>query len=237
MRKLIKKIFVLIIAGIVMFNSVSIVEAAEEEKIENIPSEKPVLSQESEAKIRKDYLRALKESNPDESWIQDMEESDIIIRAYYGTYHDCEVVVMGYKDMLDMPASEKIEIGGYAFWFANVTEAYGFYLHKENVFIPMPDAYEEGSLTDEDLTAISEIFGKNSYKIKCDYQDVSENDWFYGDVAYVDGKGIMTGLKDKIFGPDKMLARAQFMVLLHRMEGEPEATLVSVGHWPDVTED
>lgn len=47
----------------------------------------------------------------------------------------------------------------------------------------------------------------------------------------------MTRVKEKIFGSDEMLARAQFMVLLHRMEGEPEAVFTSVSHWPDVTED
>ena len=34
--------------------------------------------------------------------------------------------------------------------------------------------------------------------------------------------GLMTGLNDTTFGPGQSLARAQFAVILHRMNGEPE---------------
>lgn len=55
-----------------------------------------------------------------------------------------------------------------------------------------------------------------------DFDDVSENDWYYDYVKDVYEKGLMTGLNDTTFGPGENLARAQFAVILYRMNGEPE---------------
>ena len=54
------------------------------------------------------------------------------------------------------------------------------------------------------------------------FNDVRKSDWFCDAVAYVKGNGLMTGLNGTTFGPDQSLARAQFAVILHRMNGEPE---------------
>ena len=56
------------------------------------------------------------------------------------------------------------------------------------------------------------------------FADVNTDSWFYDSVKYVYEKGIMTGLGEgTIFGPGDPLARAQFAIILHRMNGEPEA--------------
>ena len=44
--------------------------------------------------------------------------------------------------------------------------------------------------------------------------------------------GLMTGLNDTTFGPGQSLARAQFAVILHRMNGEPGVTYTA--KFPDV---
>ena len=54
------------------------------------------------------------------------------------------------------------------------------------------------------------------------FQDVHENDWYYDPVQYVSKNKLMTGLNETTFGPIDSLARAQFAVILHRMNGEPE---------------
>ena len=53
------------------------------------------------------------------------------------------------------------------------------------------------------------------------YVDVTEIDWFYDYVAYTYYEGLMTGLDSTHFGPYNQLSRAQFALILYRMEGEP----------------
>lgn len=64
------------------------------------------------------------------------------------------------------------------------------------------------------------------------YTDVSENDWFYDSVANAYYNGLMTGMEDDRFGPYESLSRAQFAVILHRMEDEPDVTYSK--EFPDI---
>ena len=67
------------------------------------------------------------------------------------------------------------------------------------------------------------------------FRDVNPDDWFYHYVYDVYVKGLMTGYGDGIlFGPGDSLARAQFALILYRMEGSPEVDSQSV--FPDVLE-
>jgi len=53
------------------------------------------------------------------------------------------------------------------------------------------------------------------------YADVAAGDWFYDAAAYTYYKGLMTGTDATHFAPYNQLARAQFALILYRMEGEP----------------
>ena len=64
------------------------------------------------------------------------------------------------------------------------------------------------------------------------FQDVSSAQWFYEAVMYVNDKGLMTGLDSQHFGPADDLARAQFAVILHRMNGKPEVSFSQ--KFPDI---
>lgn len=57
---------------------------------------------------------------------------------------------------------------------------------------------------------------------KLPYTDVSDTDWFYHEVRYAYEKGIMTGINDTTFAPYESLARAQFAIILHRLNGGPQ---------------
>ena len=58
--------------------------------------------------------------------------------------------------------------------------------------------------------------------VQLPYSDVHEGDWFYDSVKYVYQESIMTGLNETTFGPAEDLSRAQFAVILYRMEGSHE---------------
>ena len=67
------------------------------------------------------------------------------------------------------------------------------------------------------------------------FVDVQEGAWYYEYVRYNYMAGIMTGKDDAHFAPDENLARAQFAVILHRMNDEPAVTYTEV--FPDVSDD
>ena len=67
------------------------------------------------------------------------------------------------------------------------------------------------------------------------YTDVNEGDWFYEYVYDVYEKELMTGLEKTIFGPNQKLARAQFALILYRMEGQPAVDFTNP--FPDVPDD
>lgn len=54
--------------------------------------------------------------------------------------------------------------------------------------------------------------------------------WYYPYVKYVYENGLMTGKNETTFAPNETLARAQFAVILHRMENEPEMEYTSKFH-------
>ncbi len=85
-------------------------------------------------------------------------------------------------------------------------------------------------------TGSHEIYGVMKGE-RIDYEDVKESDWFFDAAYYVKGKGYMTGLDSYIFGPSESLARAQFIVILNRMEGKPKPVAFDGSHWTDITED
>lgn len=66
------------------------------------------------------------------------------------------------------------------------------------------------------------------------YTDVPETEWYYPYVKDVYLKGLMTGLNDTTFEPTQNLSRAQFAVILYRMEDTPEVTYEAL--YPDVPE-
>ena len=52
------------------------------------------------------------------------------------------------------------------------------------------------------------------------FVDVSANDWYYEDVAYVYAQGIMTGSTASTFAPNNAMTRAMVWTVLGRMSGE-----------------
>ena len=52
------------------------------------------------------------------------------------------------------------------------------------------------------------------------------SDWFYESVKYVFEEGIMTGKQETIFAPFDNISRAEFAIVLWRMENSPEPTIV-----------
>ena len=56
------------------------------------------------------------------------------------------------------------------------------------------------------------------------FEDVTIADWFYDDVMFVCGRGVMQGVSDTRFGPHLTATRAMMATILWRMEGSPAPT-------------
>ncbi|MDY3929774.1 MAG: S-layer homology domain-containing protein, partial [Clostridia bacterium] len=53
------------------------------------------------------------------------------------------------------------------------------------------------------------------------FTDVSENDWFYGNVKFANENGLMCGTTNTNFAPNEPLTRAMLVTVIYRAEGEP----------------
>ena len=67
------------------------------------------------------------------------------------------------------------------------------------------------------------------------FEDVSESDWFYGDVACANYLGLMFGTDTTTFSPYEITTRGQVVTTLYRLEGEPEVETENI--FSDVDED
>ena len=76
--------------------------------------------------------------------------------------------------------------------------------------------------TGEEITIVVKDSATEEPDPELPYTDVSDADWFYNEVTYAYEKGIMTGINDTTFAPYESLARAQFAIILHRLNGEPQ---------------
>ena len=69
------------------------------------------------------------------------------------------------------------------------------------------------------------------------FTDISEKDWFYGDVMFVYENGLMLGTSKTLFSPHGTAMRGMMATILWRMEGSPvpkgknSFTDVEVGKW------
>jgi len=61
------------------------------------------------------------------------------------------------------------------------------------------------------------------------FDDVNANDWFYEDVLFVYGSGLMQGGSDSVFGPDIQLSRAMIVTILYRLAGGPDTDMANLG--------
>ena len=138
----------------------------------------------------------------------------------------------------------------------NPNGIYNFYIMKDKetqqpfdngnlLYINQYQAQSDGTLsvnyetTGDTSNAEAFVAGGNtsdeSQEMK--FKDVSKNDWFYSSVMYVNKNGLMTGLNETEFGPVQSLARAQFAMILYRMNGSPAVDYtnkfkdVSAGIW------
>lgn len=58
-------------------------------------------------------------------------------------------------------------------------------------------------------------------KTEQSFSDVRETDWFYSDIGYASGKGLMQGTSDTLFAPNNPTTRGMLVTILWRLDGEP----------------
>lgn len=56
------------------------------------------------------------------------------------------------------------------------------------------------------------------------FNDVNENDWFFGAVKEMNENEFMNGTSDNEFSPNGSVTRAMFVTVLYRMEGKPKTS-------------
>lgn len=79
--------------------------------------------------------------------------------------------------------------------------------------------------TTEAVNSAAPVAAYNSGKAW--FNDVPEAAWFYSAIKAIFEKGLMNGITDEEFEPEKDITRAMFAVILYRMAGEPETDAVN----------
>lgn len=64
------------------------------------------------------------------------------------------------------------------------------------------------------------------------FSDVKSTDWFYEPVEYAYENGLMTGTGSSTFSPNLTTTRGMIVTILHRMEGEPDASRAAFNDVP-----
>lgn len=67
------------------------------------------------------------------------------------------------------------------------------------------------------------------------FKDVQKSSWYFSDVIYVYNKGLMKGMTETTFEPDRTMTRAMLVQTLYQMSGDPEAAFS--GELPQDLED
>lgn len=124
------------------------------------------------------------------------------------------------------------------------------YLYGKNTFISYDDAASVAKKTalanelglagvgfwelsqDFEETLIGSAYDTLSGRWVNPFRDVGTSDWFYETVRFVHQNGLMAGVGHTSFAPNAPVTRGMFAVLLHRLEGSPQALKAS--SFPDV---
>ncbi len=61
------------------------------------------------------------------------------------------------------------------------------------------------------------------------YEDVSQSDWYYADVAAITARGVMDGRSPTVFAPKTVMTRAEFVTMLTRIAAVSDEELSECG--------
>ncbi len=92
--------------------------------------------------------------------------------------------------------------------------------------------YEEVVFEEEGFEFFDNPLARIKLYISPSYSDVPETNWEHDVVSMISAEGIMTGLREGVFGPADPLARAQFATIIYRLEGSQPVEYTPV--FPDV---
>ena len=83
----------------------------------------------------------------------------------YGTYDDCVFVMMIGEGISTSQANRDVEVGGVMFHYRD-----GNYIEvwKDGEFYSLEEAYEQGLISDADLTEVADIHNNVRYKTQTD---------------------------------------------------------------------
>lgn len=163
------------------------------------------------------------------------------IDAYKSENHGGNIAIHGNAGKISgsvagIYAEGNININGIAEICALSEDANEFALHAgEAIILPSdcnivsePQNYQITSHTDGNGTPYQTISadGVPAKSVKFSgfrFTDVNKSDWYYGNISYVTTTGLMSGVSETEFAPNKNLTRAMLVAVLYRAEHEPSA--------------
>lgn len=120
----------------------------------DVPPKLSPLSTKKALQIKKDYLKKYSSDNRPRELVLD----DVEIKKYYGTYNDCDVVLIDFVIFHDF--EREVTIAGYKFIFSDYRETE---VYRNGEFKSLKDAYSSDWLSKEDIKAIHYYHTNDAY--------------------------------------------------------------------------
>ncbi len=138
--------------------------------------------------VKKDYLEYLKNSCPDDSYIQSLGVENIVIDEEYGRYDGYYVLFIRPETVFEDQITLSLEIGGFTFEFPSTDDVKYFLAYRDGEFIPVKEAYDAHKLTAYSIGMIyEEHTGDRIRREFADYCAVSHGRKVdYEDVRFTD---------------------------------------------------
>ena len=158
----------------------------------------------------------------------DIQPEDVFISRHYGCFNGWHVVLMENWRMVKLDAILDLDIGGFVFRFPSISDRELFLAWKDGQLLTVTDAYDQGLLTDGDISELYRAFGGNKpgYDDQASYFiDVLDPTKYYYDAvywAYNSEPRIVFGMDMNYFGPDGACTRGHVVTFLWRAAGCPE---------------
>lgn len=107
-----------------------------------------------------------------------------------------------------------------------------WYLAEDGTITEVPCSYDSTTKLATFKVSHFSLYVVGALQQENEFNDVTENNWFYNAVSYISGKGLMKGTGDKIFNPHGKTTRGMVVAILWRMENSPK--VVKENNFADV---
>ena len=158
------------------------------------------------------------------------DEKGVWTGAPTGKYRVTDVQILQDGKYVDLDLEATYNLAGYNYTLRDLGDGFAMFDGAVNVLdYVMEDYLVLANYIEKGLDGVigeeyADLNGQGRITILVptyEFEDVEEGKWYYDAVQFVLGKGMMQGMGDGTFAPDKALTRAQLVQIMYNIAGQP----------------